>query len=386
VSKHIVIVAGEASGDLHGSNLVEEIKKKDSSITFSGMGGKYMETAGVDLVADIEETGVVGLWEVLFQAKSLFKTYIKIKSHLKKTLPDLFLPVDYPDFNLRMSKIAKKSGIPVVYYISPQLWAWRTGRINIIRKCIDRMLVILPFEKDYYSKFGVDVNYVGHPLVDSYSNRINKQDARNLLNINRDQVVISIMPGSRKSEIDSLIQVIQSAVEIIGQKYITAIFPLLLAPTLHMEDLANAGFIDNRIIVHTELHKEILAASDVVITASGTATIDVTLSEIPMVIIYKVSPVTFWIAKRIIRTPHIGMVNLIASEPVVPELLQDQVTPENIARETCNILDNVDLQTRIQSDLSKITKKLGPPGAAGRAAENILGFLNQQPVITEYQS
>jgi lipid-A-disaccharide synthase len=375
---HIVLSAGEASGDLHGAGLIKELRNRNPAVTFTGMGGQCMAESGIDRVIGIEKTGVVGLWEVLSHGGSVLDAFKKLKTHLKDTLPDLFIPIDYPDFNLRMCARARKLGIPVIYFISPQLWAWRTGRVNVVKKYVDRMLVILPFEEEWYSRHGLEVTYIGHPLVDTYSERLPRNTARDFLGIPEDCTLIAIMPGSRRNEVSALYPVIQEALTIIKKKYREAKCVLLLAPTLDMEHLDRAGFDGNSVDVQTRDHRMVLSAADVVITASGTATIETALSRTPMVIVYRVSPITYLIGKQLIRTPHIGMVNLIAGDRIVPELIQNEVTAENIAREVIQILEGPEVRDRIKTGLDSVVKKLGPPGAAVRAAEYILEFLENR--------
>lgn len=372
---HIVLSAGEASGDMHAAALVEAILNENEPVVCSGMGGGLMAQAGVNRVVGIEKTGVVGLWEVLSHGKSVVEAYRKLGAHLRESRPDLFIPVDYPDFNLRMSARARALGIPVIYYISPQLWAWRSGRVREIKKNVDRMIVILPFEQEWYRAHGLDVDYVGHPLVDTLAERPSRKDARTAFEIPGDQLLITFMPGSRKSEIRVLYPVIRRTAELIHDRYPNAVFTLLLAPTLTIQDLREAGYADDLIGIRASGHRAFLSASDLVITASGTATIEAALSRVPMIVIYKVAPLTYWIGKKIIRTPHIGMVNLIAGKRIVPELIQDQATPQKIARETLHIIGDPAKQAEIIAALDQVRKKLGPPGAPQRAARSILDFL-----------
>jgi len=375
---HIVLIAGEASGDLYGAKLVTELRKRNGNISFSGMGGRNMKNAGVDCIATIDKMGVVGLWEVLAEAKNLLKTYFQIKNHIKRTRPDLIIPIDYPDFNLRLTRYAKKIKVPVLYYISPQLWAWRTGRINIIRNNVDRMVVILPFETEFYRQHGLEVEYFGHPLMDDHMDPWTKSEARQKLTMNLDTRVVCCMPGSRKSELRSHLPVILKAVEKIKSSLPSVEFLLLLAPTLTSDDLIKCGYQSGCMKVCTDLHEEYLTASDIVITASGTATIQVALAKVPMIIIYKVAPLTYWIGKQLIRTPHIGMVNLIAGKRIVPELIQEEANADSISQKVLETLNNKDIQQKIKTDLTEIEGKLGTPGASGRTAQYILEFLNQK--------
>ena len=370
-SKHVLIVAGEASGDLHGANLVKAMKELDRDILFQGIGGDKMVLAGVDIIEHSSQMAVVGLTEVLSRSNIILKSYFKLRSILKNERPDLLILIDYPGFNISLAGAAKKFGVPVLYYISPQLWAWRSGRAKKISDRVDRMAVILPFEKDFYLEMGTDmpVDYVGHPLMDQVPGNLKEDRIKSEFGINSGDTVIGLLPGSRNEEIKKLLPDMLGAAEIISSRMENLKCILPVAPTIS-EDLIEKITETSPLNVITTGKGvyPVLKVSDLAFVASGTATLETAIMGVPMIITYRTSPITFSIAKRVVKVPYVGLVNLVAGEEVAPELLQKEVAPQIIADRALEILDDIDKKTAIREKLEKVRISLGEPGASVRTA------------------
>lgn len=377
--KTIMIVAGEASGDLHGSRLVKAMKEEESGLRFFGIGGKRSREAGVSIIADVADMAVVGLTEVVLKLFDILKVMREMKKRLRQERPNLLILIDYPDFNIPLAKTAKELGIPVLYYISPQVWAWRFGRIKTIRRCVNKMLVILPFEEALYRSAGVDARYVGHPLLDAVNDIGPREEILKRLGLDPGKKTVAILPGSRRSEVVKLLPVMLGAAEIISGGPEPVQFLLPLASTL---DAASVEQIIGRHRVPVKIVPEniydAIASADVAMVASGTATLETALLNTPMVIIYKMSPLTYAIARMIIRVKNIGLVNIIAGKTIVPELIQGEATSERLAAEMNAILADPARMETIKNDLGNIREKLGKPGAAARAAAIALGMMSQK--------
>ena len=375
--KRIMIVAGEASGDLHGGNLVQAMHKIDPEIRFYGVGGRNLKKAGVELIADAADMAVVGLTEVVFKLGMILKVMAQLKASLKKDRPDLIILIDYPDFNLPLAKAAKKYGIKVFYYISPQVWAWRRGRIGKIKKIVDRMAVILPFEADLYREAGVDATFVGHPLLDVVRTKYPRKEALRRFDLREEVTTVGILPGSRQSEVTRLLPVMLGAAEIIEKQIKDVQFVLPLADTL---DIA---FVSQIIAKHSVAVRlipnevyDVIGCTDIAMVASGTATLETALMETPMIIIYKVSAPSYYVGRMVINVDHIGLVNIIAGKAVVPELIQFEASPEKIAAEVIDILTTKGHMEHIKAELKKIRNMLGSHGAAERVARLAYDMIN----------
>lgn len=376
--KKIMIMSGEASGDLHGANLAREIQKQDPSIALYGVGSARMKEAGVQILADASEISVVGLTEVLTHISAIRRVYVTLKKFLRHERPDLLVLIDFPDFNMLLGKAAKKIGIPVLYYISPQVWAWRKGRIKKIADLVKAIIVVFPFEVQLYEKERIDVRFVGHPLMDVVKSDLTKKEARNDLGIDVDRRTVALLPGSRKSEIIHLLPDMLSAARILSSRFPDLQFILPLAPTLDREFVLSftdqAGVLLR--IVEGRAY-DVLKASDTALVASGTATLETGLMGVPMVIMYRVSPLTYFIGKRFIDVDHVGLVNIVAGKRIVPELIQDEVTPGKIADAVTSMLTDKAYYMRICEDLTEVKMRLGEPGASRRAALVVRELLEQ---------
>ena len=376
-NKTIMIVAGEASGDLHAGALAREILHADAGIKLVGVGGTEMKKAGVELLAHINELNVMGLTEIGGKIKSVMGVFFGLLREMRKSPPDLIILVDFPDFNLLLARFAKRYGIPVMYYISPQVWAWRRGRTRTIARLVDKMVVILPFEVDFYRKHGVDVEFVGHPLLDSLGNVPSKNEARTQLGVGAEEKVVGILPGSRPSEVKMLLNVMLGAAEIIDQTFPGTSFLFPLAGTLHRDDL---GFVDrnrlNRVSIIEGKTSLVMSACDLLIAASGTVTLEAAIIGTPLIIVYKLSPLSYYLGKLLIRVPYIGLVNLVAGECLAPELIQNEANPEAIAGEAVAILKDRKRMRYIRRRFGDVRESLGGSGASSRAARLALGFVH----------
>ncbi|MBL0700912.1 MAG: lipid-A-disaccharide synthase, partial [Desulfosarcina sp.] len=306
-----MIIAGEASGDHHGARLVKAMEMEKNNFFFCGIGGKTMQKAGVKILVDAAELAVVGITEVFSKLPTIFKALSVAKRLLKSLNPDLLILIDYPDFNLHIAAAAKKLRIPVLYYISPQIWAWRQGRVKKIGKIIDHMAVILPFEEIFYTEHNIPVTFVGHPLLDSFSD-----SSKTFCKVEKSgQQIIGLLPGSRNSEITKLLPVMLEAAVLIQEKFDDIKFILSIAPTVNKQYVEEATRKFNSII-NLELNAgpvvRVLEQSRLIITASGTVTLETAIAGTPMIIVYKVSPVSFMLGKLMIKVKNIGLVNLIA--------------------------------------------------------------------------
>ena len=369
-NKTIMIIAGEASGDMHGANLVREMLKIDPALIFYGIGGNKLREEGVELFANASDMAVVGLTEVVSKLGSIFKIMSMMKSSMDERRPDLVILIDYPDFNIPLAKAAKKRGIKVFYYISPQVWAWRKGRIGQIKKTVDKMAVILPFEVDTYGQEGFAVNYVGHPLLDMVKLNYSKQESRKKFGLAENKITIGILPGSRLSEVRKLMPELLRAAEILKQKMPDMQFVLPLADTLEEKIVTKiiSGFNVKVKIISGHTY-DVISCADLALVASGTATLETALLGVPMIIVYKISLLSYFIGRLFVHVKNIGLVNIIAGKTIVPELIQGDASGQRIAGEALAILTNEERKQEMIKELMAIRARLGEAGAAIRAAK-----------------
>ena len=376
-NKRVLIIAGEASGDLYGGNLVKAIRTVDPSICFLGVGGSRMKEAGVRLLRHAEEMAVVGLPGVK-RLLTILEAFREVSASLTQWRPELLILIDYPEFNLMLAGRAKRHGIPVMYYVSPQIWAWRSGRINTIRSRVDRMVVILPFEEKLYQKAGVRVSFVGHPLLDIiapeneeglFGQRYGKNGSRRL---------IGLLPGSRSSEVSRLLPVMLDAAAILVDKIPKVHFLVPLAPTIGREEIY--PYLNGRnlplTVVEGSTH-EVIRACELVLAASGTVTLEAAILGTPLVVVYKVNPLTYWLGKRLVKVNHLALANIIAGETVAPEFIQHEATPELVARESMKIFNDNQRREWIKRRLQDVREQLGTPGASERAAAIALELMDR---------
>jgi len=377
-SFRILIVAGEASGDLHGSHLVQALKTLHPDSRFWGVGGKKMRAEGVETFFDIERMGAVGAVEILGELPFYIKIYRTLAREISSGKYDAAILIDYPTLNLRLAKLCKRAEVPVFYFISPQIWAWRKGRIKQIRETVSRMFVVLPFEERLYREADVDAEFLGHPFADKVHPSMDKEDACREFNLDSGRTIVGLLPGSRKNEIQSLLDVMIEAAQKIQNELGNCQFVLPVADSIDPE------IIQQRLKGHplnirfvTGKTYDVMNCSDFLIIASGSATLEAGILGCPMVIVYKLNPVTYFLARILIDTEMIGLVNIVAGEKVVPELIQREATPANIEREAVHLLKNPERLKAVRSRLLKIRESLGKPGVMNRVAQSICQYLNE---------
>jgi lipid-A-disaccharide synthase len=371
-AKKVMIVTGEASGDMHGANLIKAMKVLRPELAVRGMGGEALLAQGMAPLYDAAKLAVVGLSEVFGHLGDIRAAQRLLGQQLIVNRPGLLILIDLPDFNLMLAKKAKKLGIPVFYYISPQVWAWRSGRVKKIKRLVDRMAVILPFEKDFYQRRGMAVDFVGHPLLDVVKAKSSRATFLGGQGIEMaGQRIVGLLPGSRRKEVATMLPVFIAAAVLLEKKLGRTTFLLPVAPTLTEADLAGCGLegcgLDIRLIRGDRY--ELMAACDVVVAASGTVTLELAILKVPMIVSYRVSPLSYFLGRRFIKVAHVSLVNLIAGREIVPELLQEKATPDNISRALFELLDDNEARTRMQEGLAEVVGRLGEPGASRRAAE-----------------
>ncbi|NOZ88242.1 MAG: lipid-A-disaccharide synthase [Deltaproteobacteria bacterium] len=370
--KHLLIVAGEASGDLHAGRLVKELKQLVPVDRITGIAGRYMREAGVDALSRVEDIAVMGFTEVLGRLGALLRAFRNVLKAVKKRKPDLAILVDAPDLNLRLAKKLHRKGVPVVYYISPQVWAWRTGRVRKITRFVDKMLVILPFEKDFYARFGVNASFVGHPLLDRPVPA--NAEARASLDVPSCSKVVALLPGSRIGEIKRILPVmISAAYKITEQMEDPVTFLLPVAGTIDPDRIEHmcAG-VDLDLHILTDDSMKVLAAADVAAVASGTATLEAALAGTPMVIVYKTSWPSYLIARALVRgVDYIGLPNLILGRRAAPELIQGVANSGKLAEELLKLITGGEKAVEQESAWKELKEKIGGPGAGSRAAVEV---------------
>ena len=377
--KTIVIVAGESSGDAHAAGLVTELKKIDNTIAFRGMGGDQLRKTGVDVFIDMAKLSVMGFVEVLVKYNYIKSELNKLKKNIARQPPDLLILVDYQEFNQRLAAYAKSIGVKVLFYIGPSVWAWRPKRVYKMGKIVDHMAVILPFEKELYADANVPVTFTGHPLTSEVVADKTKQQARALLHLN-EQTTIGLFPGSRSSEIKRILPVLlESAKQIIKEKPDVQ-FVLPVANTISDEELAPFLPAINQLSVVTtkENFYDVVQSCDVILTASGTATLEIGLLEVPMVIVYKVSALTYYIMKSLAITRFIGLVNIVPQKSIVKEFIQHQATPANISNEALRLLNDNNYYETMKHELSLLRHQLGDGDGSKNVAELAWKMLNNK--------
>jgi lipid-A-disaccharide synthase len=375
-----MIVAGEASGDLHGANLVRALQATGRDLQFCGMGGAELSSAGVEILYDAAKVSVVGVFEVIAHLKDIFLAQRILRSRMETVQPDLLILIDLPDFNLMLAKKARKIGIPVFYYISPQVWAWRTGRVKTLKERVDKIGVILPFEEDFFHRHGVTSQYVGHPLLDSVEVTINREEFCERYGILPGQKCIGLLPGSRKREVASLLPIFLSAAERMQRNSTEKIvFLIPKAATVTDHDFKKAGLfqcqkkLDIRLIPGDRYN--LMAACDAVVAASGTVTLELAIIGTPMVVVYRLSQLTYLLGRLLVKLEFFSLVNLIAGHEAVPELLQDEVKPDRIAGHLDAILSHPGKRGEMQAALAAVRAKLGSRGASAKAAAAALEMI-----------
>jgi len=383
--RRIMIIAGEASGDIYGADLAREAFRLDPNLHFFGIGGARMREAGVETLVDSADMAVVGVLEVLKHFNVIAAAFLKFRKILLNDRPDLLILIDYPGFNLRLARVANKCGVKVLYYISPQIWAWRQGRVKKIARLVDQMAVILPFEAPFYEQAGVPVSFVGHPMVDMVKVTMTRDEAAVGFGLDPARRIVGLFPGSRRNEIERLLPVIINSALLLKSRFPDIQFVLPLASTLREVDILEQLTISGLDVTITgaRIH-DLIRACDAIISVSGTVTLEIALVGTPMVIIYKLSPLTYQLAKRLVKVDNIGLCNIVAGEIVVRELIQDDAEPERIAEEIGAILVDPAYDASIRLKLAQVRSRLGHGGASVHVAHLALALcVRSDTVIAE---
>jgi lipid-A-disaccharide synthase len=378
VTRRILLSCGEASGDLYASELLRELRKRDETIECFGLGGDRMARAGAEVLVTLDEVSVIGLVEVLGKRPALRRARDRLLEEATARRPDVAVLIDFSGFNLRFAKKLEARDVPIVYYVSPQVWAWRRGRLRTIRRTAEKMLVIYPFEEAFYRDEGVPVRFVGHPIVDLVRPREDRSSFCERVGLEPDRPLVAIMPGSRRREIELHLPVLADALRLMAEKRPELEFVVLKAPTINEEAIlsrmAEAG---PRVHVVEDSTYEGLAYASCAVVASGTATVEAALSGTPMVVVYRVSWLSYRLGRPFVRVPHFSMVNLIANKAVVPELIQDDMTPDGVARRALELIEDPTAAKTMRGELAEVKARLGGGGASGRAAEEVMNVINR---------
>lgn len=386
----IGIVAGEASGDLHAGALIAELRRRHPEWRCFGCGGEHLRAAGSELLLDSRELSVLGLAEVVRHLPRIYGHYRRLWRAIAARRPQALILVDFPDFNLRLARRARQANIPVIYFISPQVWAWRPRRVRLLRRTVRRMICIFPFEPAFYQQHGMDAVFAGHPLLDRIpppaQRSVSEQAAwRKAHGLEAATPVVALLPGSRRRELEYHLPVLLEAARRLRAERDVQ-FAIAAAPGLNAGEIQAAipetarGFIR----VLTGATYELLAQAEIAIVASGTATLEAGLLEVPMIVVYRLSPWTYRLGRRLVRTPYIAMANLVLGEAAVPELVQDGFTPEAVVKWARNLLDDPEARQRMREKLSCLRTCLGEPGAMGRAAAEVEAVI--QDTSSQYES
>ena len=366
----VMMIAGEASGDLHGAGVVRALRSLHHTLDIYGVGGDRMQREGMQLVYHVNELSVMGFAEVVKQLPRIYSVEKTLEQLLKLKRPDVVVLIDYPGFNLRFARIAKQNGVPVVYYISPQVWAWRKSRIKKMKGTVDAMLVVFPFEEQMYREKGVDAEFVGHPLLESLRTEFERENFFKRYGLDPRKRLVGILPGSRIQEIENIFPVMLSAARgIVAQDDVNV--AVGVAPTLEEKYFKTMYNVEGVHLI-TGATYDLMAHSDVAIVTSGTATLETALLGTPLIVVYKTSWLTYLIGRLFVRVKNIGLVNIVAGKQIVPEFIQHRATAGNLVREALRLLNDERAATDMREELSKLKGMLGERGASQRVAERIL--------------
>jgi lipid-A-disaccharide synthase len=366
-----MISCGEPSGDLYAGALARQLRDIDPATSITGYGSERLAAGGGSLVADFRGLSVTGLLEVARVLPRTYAVYRRLIAHAKAERPDVFVAIDSPDFNFHLANAMRRLGVPVVYYISPQLWAWRPGRMKTMQRIADRVLVIFPFEEEIYRRADVPVEWVGHPLLDVSPEPRPRAEFLVSLGLDPAKPLVAILPGSRINELRAILPRLLDAAKIIHGRLPDVQFVLARAPHLG-DELFSELASGPAITMVANATDDVLAAADVGLLASGTVTVQAALRECPMIVVYRLSPLTYRLGRRFVNVNSFAMANLVAGRTVVPELEQDEFTPEAVAREALGLLENPERAAAMRRELREVRAKLGEPGASRRAAEAVL--------------
>ncbi len=372
----LLVIAGEASGDLHGAGVIKELNKKHKGIDIFGIGGDKMQNAGMNLVYHINELSVMGLWEVIKKLPTIRSVTKTLETVVKHKKPDAILLIDYPGFNLRFAEKAHQLGIKIFYYIAPQLWAWHAGRIKKIKKYVDKVFVVFSFEEDIYKKAGIDVEFVGHPLLDVLDEPLPKADFCKRYDFDKAEPIVGLFPGSRKQELLEIFPVMLNAAKMLSEEK-NAQIAVGVASVFEGDFIRSFLNEKSNFKLMYNATYDLMKNCDAAIVTSGTATLETAYYQTPMVIVYKTSWLTYFVGRLLVKIKNIGLVNIVAGKKVIPELIQNNFTAKNIYREIKKYLENEKIKSETQKELLKIREKLGSKGAAERVADGIIKLIKK---------
>jgi len=377
MATRLLVSCGETSGDLYGGELVRHLRARMGEITVFGLGGDHLAAEGTHLLAHVRELGVVGLLEVVRHLRRLHAIYRSVLAEVERDRPALAVLIDYPDFNLRLARALRRRGVRVAYYVSPQVWAWRRGRLRVIAETVSHMVVIFPFEEALYRNAGVPVTFVGHPLVDLVRPPADRAAFLTSLGLAPDRPMVAVLPGSRAQEAAHNLPPLAGALRLLAVRRPDLQFTLAVAPALDAGSLLPALGELSVVPVKGQAHA-VLGSATLALVASGTATVEAALLRTPMVVVYRLSPLTYALGRPFVRVPRFAMANLIAGREVVKELIQNEFTPEAVSREALTLLDDPARLARLRDDLRVVGQRLGPPGASVRAADVVARLIEEQ--------
>lgn len=377
-----MIVTGEASGDLHGANLINAVTGVSPGTRFFGVGGRRMAAAGCEILIPGEELAVMGIVEVIGHFPVIWRAFQRLKKVLTgRQKPDALVLIDFPDFNLRLAKHAKQAGIPVLYYVSPQVWAWRKGRVKTIAGVVDSLAAIFPFEPACYAGLDLQVKYVGHPLLDEFARDGAHEGLRKRLGIAAGRKVVGLFPGSRRNELHYMLETLVATARLIIERDPNVHFLVPIADTLTTAEI-EAQFTGGLPVSFIESGQaniyQVARSCDTVLSVSGTVTLQVALTETPMAIFYKLSPLSYAIGRRLVRVKHFGLPNIVAGQQIIPEFLQEMATPQALAEEALHVLRDIGYAEAMRDGLRGMKAKLGAPGCSARVAEMLIDMISRR--------
>lgn len=365
-----LIVAGEASGDMYGADVARRLFHKFPDCQIYGLGGQRMRNAGVQLEGDISKTAVIGPFEVVSSLASLYRVFRRLAERVETDPPTAAILIDFPDFNLRLGQRVRDAGVPVVYYVSPQVWAWREGRLKQLRRFVNKMLVILPFEEEMYRKAGVDVEFVGHPLVDMVRATKSKEEFCAAYELDPRKPIVALLPGSRRKEVRFILPTLCETAKLISKQKPDTQFVLPMASGLHRRSVEDIIRSQSITIVTNDTYNAVRYARAAIV-ASGTATLETALLGTPEVIVYRISQASWLVGKALLKVRLFGIVNIILGEEVVPELFQERMTPEEVSKITLRLMDDVWVQSRIRGNYEKLRRQLGSGNVSDRVVDAV---------------
>jgi lipid-A-disaccharide synthase len=369
-SYRFLIVAGEASGDMYGADVARRLFHKFPDCQIYGLGGQRMREAGVQLEGDISKTAVIGPFEVVSSLASLYRVFRRLAERVETDPPTAAILIDFPDFNLRLGQRIRDAGVPVIYYVSPQVWAWREGRVKQLRRFVNKMLVILPFEEEMYRKAGVDVEFVGHPLVDMVRATKSKEEFCAAYELDPRKPIVALLPGSRRKEVRFILPTLCETAKLISKQKPDAQFVLPMASGLHRRSVENIIRSQPITIVTNDTYNAVRYARAAIV-ASGTATLETALLGTPEVIVYRISQASWLVGRALLKVRLFGIVNIILGEEVVPELFQERMTPEEVSKITLRLMDDVWVQSRIRGNYEKLRRQLGSGNVSDRVVDAV---------------